>query len=101
MTDDAVLMLVWRCNGETLVIPTIDRDGNDTLLMRELVDALPERVKGTAEAAVLRGIVADQRGQIGDLRVRLQENAGKIAQLVIDNNYLNGLVYTVPVEEKA
>ena len=84
MTDDAVLILVWRCNGETVVIPMADSDGNDNVLVRELVAALPESAKGSVEAAALRGVIADQRGVICDLRARLQKQEGDVAAMRIE-----------------
>lgn len=89
MISDAVLMLIWRCDGETLVIPMAEpQEGDDNLLIRMLVDALPERVKGTAEAAALRGQVADQKGIIAGLRVQLQEQSAALQRLKIDNGML-------------
>jgi len=81
MTDDAVLILVWSHKGETLVIPAVDSEGDDNILMTMLVDKLPERVKDTAEAAVLRGTIADLRGVVTKLRLAVLE-AGKMAAYV-------------------
>lgn len=102
MTDEAVLILVWRCGGETVVIPMTDGDGNDNLLMTMLVEKLPERVKNTAEAAVLRGTIADLRGVILRQRRSLEE-ASKLAdhyrEVEQESAWLKELEHIVPVEK--
>lgn len=86
MTDDAILMLIWRCQGETLVIPMVDSDGNDTLLIHEMLARLPERVQDTARVALLEGVIADQRDIINHLRLDLRRariaanEAGELAE---------------------
>lgn len=101
MTDDAVLMLVWSHKGETMVIPMVDSNGDGNLLMTMLVEKLPERVKATAEAAVLRGTVADLRGELTKLRLVARE-AGELAEryreLERERDYMNALQHIVPVE---
>lgn len=95
MTDDAVLMLIWKCDGETLIIPAIDHDGRDGVLMRELIDKLPDHVKNKAEHAVLRGVIADQKGMIAELRDKNQQQAAAVIHLKMENARLNNLFTTM------
>ncbi len=98
MTDEAVMLLIWRCGGETMVIPAVDQNGDDNLLMQMLVEKLPDTVKNNMESAVLRGTLADVRGKLLDEKAALAEMKEKVAQLEMDNSYLNNLVCRVPVE---
>lgn len=98
MTDEAVMLLIWRCGGETMVIPAVDQNGDDNLLMQMLVEKLPDTVKNNMESAVLRGTLADVRGKLLDEKAALAEMKEKVAQLEMDNSYLSTLVCRVPVE---
>ena len=91
-------MLIWRCGGETMVIPMVDSNGDDNMLMTMLVDKLPERVKGTVEAAVLRGIIADLRGDNVRWRIAAGEAMAIADELRQEREFLNGLEHIVPVE---
>lgn len=77
MTAQATIMLVWADETGTDVVDMIDSGGDLTYLVRLFMDGLPQRIKENAHDAILRGVIADQKGLIADLRVALQEAASR------------------------
>lgn len=68
--SEPVFVMAWRCEGETVVLPLIDRDGEMAPLAREIVDVFEARGIDPA-AAVWRGIAGDR----AEIIARLHESA--------------------------